>query len=115
MTTNQQRKEFLNAALSLVEGTPTHLREIFTVHVLSDLDIKHLKYSFQWRKIKKSVKKIMGKLELVVWLISVPALLCLLPGREELAKRDRVTERKCCSLKNSGKNEPSPPNTVVQL
>lgn len=106
--------QFLNAALNLVEGAPTQLREIFTVHVLSDLDVQHLKYSFHRRKIEKSVKKIIGKLGEVIWLISVSALLYLLPGREELAKRP-CHRAQTLLLKEQRRTEPWPQSTQVQL
>lgn len=103
MTTNQQRKEFLNTALNLVKGTPTHPREIFTVHISGDLDVQHLKYSFHRRKIKKSVKKIMGKLGKVVWLISVPAL--LVPAtRERRAGKKRLSQGTNALLKEQWQN-----------
>lgn len=47
----------------------------------------------------------MGKLREVVWLISLPTLLCLLPGREEMAKETML-------LKNTNS---APQRAVAEL
>lgn len=43
MDTNQQRSTVYNSALNLVEEAPAQIRGIFTVHVLRDLDVHHVK------------------------------------------------------------------------